>query len=66
MGAVVPLQAADPEDQLGDGGGARVDLQAEKLVRKDGLAGHFQGSLRVAEAVEGIEDLLLEAFQVVE
>ena len=37
-GAEVPLQIADPQHQLGDGGGARVELQAEELVRVDRLA----------------------------
>ena len=36
--AEVPLQIADPQHQFGDGGGARVDLDAEELVRIDGVA----------------------------
>ena len=31
----VPLQMADPQDEIGDGDGARVQLHAEELVRPD-------------------------------
>jgi hypothetical protein len=65
-GAEVPLEVADPQDQLGDGGGARVHLQAEELVRIDGEAGHFQRSLLVAEPVEGVEDFAFEALEVLQ
>ena len=65
-GAEVPLEVADPQDQLGDGGGARVHLEAEELVRIDGEAGHFQRGLLVAEPVEGVEDFAFEALEVLQ
>ena len=43
VGAEVPLQVADPEHQLGDGGGPGVELDAEELVRVDGVAGEAEG-----------------------
>ena len=45
VGAVVPLQVADPEHQLGDGGGPGVELDAEELVRVDGVAFEAEGGL---------------------
>jgi hypothetical protein len=33
--AEVPLEIADPEDEVGDGGGAWVDVDSEELVRID-------------------------------
>ena len=36
-GAEVPLQIADPQHQLGDGDGARIDFEPEELVRIDGV-----------------------------
>ena len=33
----MPLEVADPQDKLGDGGGARVQLDAEELVGVDGV-----------------------------
>ncbi len=66
MGAEVPLQVADPEDQFGDGGGARVELEAEELVRVDGEAVEFEALLRVAELGEGVEDFAFEPLQVFE
>ena len=41
-GAKVPLEVADPQDEVGDGGGTRVDLDAEELVRIDGEADQLQ------------------------
>lgn len=55
-GAEMPLQVADPQDQFGDGDGARVDFEAEKLVRIDG----FESHLLFAEIDEGFQHL---AFQ---
>jgi hypothetical protein len=41
-GAEVPLEVADPEDEVGDDGGAGVDLDAEELVGVDSEAGVFE------------------------
>ena len=65
-GAEVPLQVADPEDELGDGGGAGVDFDAEELVRVDGGALHLQHRLAFAQGVEGVEHLALEPLEVFE
>ena len=47
MGAEVPLEVADPEDEVGDGGGAGVDFDAAELVGINGEASVFEGSLSV-------------------
>src|SRR5271157_2595250 len=47
-GAEVPLEVADPQHKLGDGGGAGVDLDAEELVRVNGVAGSFENRLGFA------------------
>ncbi|HBS26262.1 MAG TPA: hypothetical protein DD827_03885, partial [Gammaproteobacteria bacterium] len=41
VGAEVPLQVADPQHHFGDGGGAGVEFDAEKLMRIDGEAAGF-------------------------
>ncbi len=64
LGAEVPLQVADPEHQFGDGGGARVDFEAEELVRVDGEAFDFEALLRVAELGEGVEHFAFEPLHV--
>ena len=61
MGAVVPLQVADPEHQLGDGGGPGVELDAEELVRVDGVAVEAEGGLRLAHLLEEVGDFAFEA-----
>ena len=66
LGAEVPLQVADPEDHFGDGGGARVDFEAEELVRVDGEAFDFEALLRVAKLGEGVEDFAFEPLHVFE
>ena len=71
-GAVVPLQVADPQHHFGDGGGARVQLDAEQLVRVDGFAAERVGALAiqrqaglaVAEFVQRVEHFAFEALQV--
>jgi hypothetical protein len=47
--AEVPLKIADPEHEVGYDGGARIDLDAEKLVRVHGEAGVLEYLLRLAE-----------------
>lgn len=65
-GAEVPLEVADPEDEVGDDGGAGVDLGAEELVRVDSEAGVFECLLGLAERDEGFEDFAFEALHVFE
>ena len=60
-GTAVELEVADPEDDLGDGGGAGVELDAEEVVRADDDAGHLQGAV-AAEFLEEVEHLGLQAF----
>ena len=60
-GAEMPLEVADPEDEIGDDGGARVQFEAEELVGVDGVE-----LLRLAEGGEGFEDLAFEALHVFE
>ena len=68
--AEVPLQVADPQHQLGDGGGARVEFEAEELVRVDGEAFGFEALLGttqgLADAVREVEDFAFEALHVFE
>lgn len=66
MGAEVPLEVADPEDEVGDGGGAGADFDAAELVGVDGEAGVFDGELGVGELGEEVVDLAFEAFEVFE
>ncbi len=54
-GADLPLQVADPQHELGQGGGAFVDLDAEQLLEGDGFAPQIKRVLRVAQVVELVE-----------
>ena len=65
-GAEVPLEVADPEDELGDGGGARVELDAEELVRIDGGLPVSSEQLLVAELLARVEHFAFEALHVFE
>ena len=65
-GAEMPLQVADPQHHVGDGGGARVDLDAEQLVRIDDAAGEIEERLGFAEILQGVEDLPFQALEVLE
>ena len=62
-GAEVPLEVADPEDEVGDGGGAGVDLDAEELVGVDGVAA-FEEHLPLGDAFVGAEDFAFDALEV--
>ena len=64
--AEVPLQVADPQDHLGDGGGPGVELQAEQLVGIDADPGQVHEHLALAQALQGVEDLALQALEVFE
>ena len=66
VGAEVPLQVADPEDNLGDGGGSGVDFQPQELVRVDGVALHFEQVLAGAEVGERAQHFAFEALHVFE
>ena len=57
----MPLQVADPEDEIGDDGGAGVEFEAQKLMGIDGI--EFLG---LAEGGEGFEDFAFEALEVFE
>jgi hypothetical protein len=63
-GAEVPLQVADPQHEFGDGGGARIDFEAEELVRVDREAFGFELRLAVADVVQLVEHFAFEALQV--
>jgi hypothetical protein len=65
-GAEVPLQVADPEHQFGDGGGARVEFEAEELLRVDGQAFGFEALLAAPESVQLVEHFAFEALHVFE
>jgi hypothetical protein len=62
------LEVADPEDEFGDGGGAGVDLEAEELVRIDGLgAGEVEECRPVSPKLVGaVEHLAFEALDLLE
>ncbi len=62
--AEVPLQVADPQHQFGDGRRARVEFEAEELVRVDGEALGFEQGLAVADVVQLVEHFAFEALQV--
>ena len=59
-GFPLPLEEADPEDELGDGDGAAVEFEAEELARANLEAGHFEGGV-AAEVFVGFEDFGFEA-----
>ena len=63
---VMPLQEADPQHHLRNSGGARVDLQTEKLLRVDGLTGHRQHGLSLAQVVKPVAHLAFEALQMLQ
>jgi len=48
----MPPQVPDPQHQLGNGGGARIELEAEKLVRVDGVLAEAGQCFLTAEIEE--------------
>ena len=64
--AEVPLEEADPENEVGDSRGAGIQLDAFELVGIDGKACLPQALLSVTETFKGVVDLSLEALQVFE
>jgi hypothetical protein len=65
-GSEVPLQVADPEDEIGNDGGARVEFEAEQLVRVDRESGFVEDELCFSELLEGFDDLAFEPLEVFE
>ena len=61
--AHMPLQPADPQHQLGQGGGAGVEFDAAQLLQRDGLALQAQAVLRLAQRFELVHHLAFEALQ---
>ena len=64
LGADVPLQVTNPQHQLGHGGGALVQLNAQQLPGRDGFALQAQQHLRVAQRFELVDDLAFQALEV--
>ena len=60
--AEMPLQIADPQHQLGDGGGAGVDLDAEELARIDGMSFERGKTLLSAEGGQRLQHFAFEPF----
>ena len=70
-GADVPLQEADPQHQLGQGGGAFVELDAAQLLQRDRFAFQAQAVLEVGIGVEAkglqlVEHFALQALEVLQ
>ncbi len=63
-GPEVPLKVANPENQFGDGRGARVDLDAEELMGINRVAGSLEHRLCLAQSPEHIPDFALETLHV--
>jgi hypothetical protein len=60
------LEVADPEHQVGDGGGAGADLDAPELVRIDRQPEPLEGGLGLAEAPERVQDFPFQPLQVLQ
>ena len=60
----MPLKVTDPKDELGDGSGAGVDLDAEELMRVNGVAGSFENRLRLAETAKHVANFPLQPLHV--
>ena len=65
-GAEIPLEVADPENEIGDDGGTGVDFNAEELMRVHGEARFSESLLWVTQTFERIDDFSLQALQVFE
>ena len=63
VGAEVPLQKADPQHQLGQRGGALVQLDAAQLLQRHGFAFKTQLVLRLAQGFELHQHFALQALQ---
>ena len=64
--ADVPLQIANPQHQLGHGGGAFVELNAQQLLGCHGFAFQAQQGLGFAQRFKLVHDFAFQAFQVFE
>lgn len=61
----MPLQVADPQDELGDGGGAGIELDAEELVGIDGVGVELQAHV-LAKLGGEVEHLAFEDLELLE
>jgi hypothetical protein len=64
-GLALPLEVADPEDELGDGDGVRGDFEAEELLGAHAVFLHLEGGV-AAEGGGEFEDFGFEALEVLE
>ena len=64
--AEMPLQRADPQDQLGNGGGAGVHFESQQLVGVDSNALQLHEDLALVQRVERVEHLALDALEVLQ
>src|SRR4051812_26935682 len=62
----MPLKIADPENELGDGGGAGIDFDAEELVRVHGMRFAEFEFETFAEGGGDIEDFAFQPFEMFE
>ncbi len=66
ISADVPLQKAYPQHQLGQRSGALVQLHPAQLLQGHGLAAQVQRILRIAQGVELVQHLALQALEVLQ
>ena len=64
-GLALPLEVADPEDELGDGDGVGGDFEAEELLGAHAVFLHLKGGV-AAEGGGEFEDFGFEALEVLE
>ena len=62
--AEVPLQIADPENEIGNYGCTGIEFETEELVRVHRKPGVFERLLRVAKRVEGFKNLAFQTLHV--
>src|SRR6185437_1187548 len=65
-GPEIPLQITDPEHEVRDDSGTRIQLQAEQLMRIDRHAGFGENELRFSEAFQYFDHFAFQALQVFE
>ena len=58
--AQLPFQIADPEDEIGNGHGARIEFEAVELMRIDGFTLHLETGFVLAQFLDGFEDFALK------
>ena len=62
-GFALPLEVADPEDELGDGDGLLVEFEADELLGADAEAVHFHAGV-ATQGGDEFEHLGFEPFHV--